>query len=55
MLRAAGFDLADDAENIDHPTASAFALAQRITKVELTRDLLDEATYELGIAPHPAP
>ena len=53
MLRAAGFDLADDAENIDHPTASAFALAQRITKVEVTRDLLEEVTYELGIAPHP--
>lgn len=54
-LRAAGFDLADDAENIDHPTASAFALAHLITKVEVTRDLLETATYELGIAPHPAP
>jgi hypothetical protein len=53
MLRAAGFDLADDAENIDHPTASAFALAQLITKVEVTRDLLETATYELGLAPHP--
>jgi hypothetical protein len=55
MLRAAGFNLADDAENIDHPTASAFALAQQITKVEVTRDFLETATYELGIAPHPAP
>jgi len=55
MLRAAGFNLADDAENIDHPTASAFALAQQITKVEVTRDLLETASYELGIAPHPAP
>jgi hypothetical protein len=54
-LRAAGFDLADDAENIDHPTASAFALAQHITRVEVTRDLLETATYELGVAPHPAP
>jgi len=55
MLRAAGFNLADDGENIDHPTASAFALAQQITKVEVTRDLLETASYELGIAPHPAP
>lgn len=54
-LRSAGFDLADDAENIDHPTASAFALAQQITKVEVTRDLLEAATYELGEAPHPGP
>jgi hypothetical protein len=54
-LRAAGFSLADDAENIDHPTASAFALAQHITKVEVTRDLLETATYELGVAPHPGP
>jgi hypothetical protein len=55
MLRAAGFNLADDAENIDHPTASAFALAQQITKVEVTRDLLETATYELGVASRPAP
>ncbi len=53
MLRAAGFDLAEDAENIDHPTASAFALAQLITKVEVTRDLLETATYQLGLAPYP--
>ena len=52
-LRAAGFDLADDAENMDHPTASAFALAEQITKVTITRDHLESATYELGIAAYP--
>jgi hypothetical protein len=53
QMREAGFDLANDAENIEHPTASAFALAQLITKAEVTRDLLETATYQLGLAPHP--
>jgi hypothetical protein len=52
-LRAAGFDLADDAENIDHPTASAFALAEQVTKVTITRDQLESASYQLGTVPYP--
>jgi hypothetical protein len=50
-MTEAGFDLDDD--NLDHPMASAFALAERLTGVRVTVGLLDGARYEVGLAPFP--
>lgn len=54
-MRSAGFDLREDAEydprNV--ATEAAFALAERLTGVHLTPELLKESVYLCGIAPVP--
>jgi hypothetical protein len=49
-----GFDLSDDGDNVGQNTASAFALAERLTGVRITLSLLQHATYECGIVKMPA-
>ena len=41
-----------DAE-FDIPTEAAFALAERLTGVRITMELLEESRYECGVAPVP--
>lgn len=48
-----GFDLSDDGDNVGQNTASAFALAERLTGVRITISLLQDATYECGIVKMP--
>lgn len=52
-MREAGFDLLDDGET-EEPTAAAFALAERLTGVRVTAELLEEAAYACGIVPDPS-
>jgi hypothetical protein len=57
-MRQAGFDLREDAEydaDDDVRTEAAFALAEHITGVRLTPELLDHSIYLCGIAPVPQP
>ncbi|MEV4804052.1 DUF6461 domain-containing protein [Nonomuraea sp. NPDC049421] len=49
-MRRAGFDLGDDIDRGIHDKA-AFALAEHLTGVRLTPQLLEEATYLCGLAP----
>lgn len=56
QMRQAGFDLREDAEYNEEPyvrTGAAFALAEQLTGVRLTPELLDESLYLCGIAPVP--
>jgi hypothetical protein len=55
-MRQAGFDLREDAESDagdDVSTAAAFALAEHLTGVRLTPELLTESVYLCGVAPVP--
>jgi hypothetical protein len=55
-MRQAGFDLREGAEYNQEPyarTAAAFALAEHLTGVRLTPELVDESLYLCGIAPVP--
>jgi len=54
-MRLAGFDLRQDAEynEEDVTTEAAFALAEQLTGVRLTPELLDESVYLCGVAPIP--
>ena len=55
-MRQAGFDLREDAEyneEEDVSTEAAFALAEHLTGVRLTQELLDESLYLCGVAPVP--
>jgi len=49
VMSEAGFDLEREA-NLDVPTEAAFALAERLTGVRVTMAVLEESTYECGIA-----
>jgi hypothetical protein len=49
VLQQVGFDLREDGDNTDHPTAAAFALAEYLTGVRLTPDLLEDASYLCGV------
>jgi hypothetical protein len=49
IMQEVGFDLQRDAE-LDHPAEAAFALAERLTGVRVTMDLLGESIYQCGIA-----
>ena len=53
MMAAAGFDLQEDEDDKDDPLTiePAFALAERLTGVHLTPELLDKATFTTGLAP----
>jgi len=49
VMREVGFDLQEDTE-YEHPTEATFALAERLTGIRVTMDLLEESSYECGIA-----
>jgi hypothetical protein len=51
IMRQVGFDLDEDSDNADHCVAAALALAEHLTGVRLTPELLERATYLCGIAP----
>jgi hypothetical protein len=44
-----GFELSEDGDNFDDSSQAALALAEYLTGVRLTPDLLEEATYTCGI------
>ena len=48
-LAAAGFNIGPDESNIEHPTQAAFALAERLTGVQVTPVLLNSASFRAGI------
>ncbi|MGF1428539.1 DUF6461 domain-containing protein [Kitasatospora sp. LaBMicrA B282] len=50
---AAGFDLDPEASNVDHHTAAAFALAEHVTGVRVTAELLDTAEFTHALVPNP--
>jgi hypothetical protein len=50
-MRESGFRLDPDAELDDRNTEAAFALAERITGVRLTAELLDSLEFTCGTAP----
>jgi hypothetical protein len=53
-MQAAGFDLSDDEDrDYTHHTAAAFALAEHLTGVRLTKELLEGAILLCGMAPRP--
>ncbi|MEU6013633.1 DUF6461 domain-containing protein [Streptomyces sp. NPDC047515] len=53
-MRAAGFDLSDDEErDYNLHTEAAFALAERLTGVRLTRELFDTSEFLGGSVPMP--
>jgi hypothetical protein len=52
IMREVGFDLREDGD-IEQHTAAAFALAEHLTGVRVTPELLEESTYACGIAPVP--
>jgi hypothetical protein len=54
VMQAVGFDLSVDGYNLDHPEAAAFALAEHLTGVRVTADMLEQATYACGVAPAPS-
>jgi hypothetical protein len=52
MMRDVGFELSED-DDTAVPHAAALALAERLTGVRVTAELLEEATYACGIVPVP--
>jgi Family of unknown function (DUF6461) len=52
-MREVGFDLREDGDNTERAVAATFALAEHLTGVPLTRDLLDHSVYQCGIAAFP--
>jgi Family of unknown function (DUF6461) len=44
-----GFDLSEDGDNTDDSSAAALALAEYLTGVRITPELLEKATYTCGI------
>ena len=53
VMREVGFDLREDGDNTEHCTAAALALAEHLTGVRLTPELLEASTYTCGIVPAP--
>ncbi|GAA4927034.1 DUF6461 domain-containing protein [Streptomyces coeruleoprunus] len=51
LMRAVGFDLRQEGGDIDATTEAAFALAERLTGVRLTPELMDGARFLCGTAP----
>lgn len=50
-MRAVGFDLSEGEDRrIEGHTAAAFALAEHLTGIRVTPDLLDESSYLCGVA-----
>lgn len=52
VMRQVGFDLDEDGET-EHPAEASLALAEYLTGVRVTAELLEESTYQCGIAPLP--
>jgi hypothetical protein len=52
-MREVGFDLSPDGDNTETSHTAAFALAERLTGVRVTTQLLQDATYTCGIVPAP--
>jgi hypothetical protein len=50
IMQEVGFDLREDSD-AEHHTEAAFALAERVTGVRITAELLENAVYTCGIAP----
>ncbi|WP_149183772.1 DUF6461 domain-containing protein [Streptomyces sp. TRM49041] len=51
LMREVGFDLREEGADIGATTEAAFALAERLTGVRLTPELLDAAEFLCGSAP----
>jgi hypothetical protein len=51
-MRAVGFDLSEEGEDEHYPEAT-LALAERLTGVRITPELLEEASFACGIVPVP--
>jgi hypothetical protein len=54
LMQAAGFDLTEDGDNTENCTTAALALAERLTGVRLTPELLEQATYTCGMVQIPS-
>ena len=54
QMQAAGFDLTEDGDNTENCTTAALALAELLTGVRLTPELLEQATYTLGMVQIPS-
>lgn len=52
-MREVGLDISSDGDNTQISRAAAFALAERLTGVRVTAQLLASATYTCGIVPAP--
>ena len=52
VMRRVGFELSQDNET-EHPEQASFALAEYLTGVRVTRELLADSTYQCGIVPIP--
>jgi Family of unknown function (DUF6461) len=48
-MREVGFDLREDGDNTEHTTAAALALAESLTGVRVTPELLEQSIYACGI------
>jgi Family of unknown function (DUF6461) len=53
LLAEVGFDFREDKDNAEYCTAAAFALAERLTGVRVTAELLEESAYACGIVTVP--
>ncbi|MEV4224863.1 DUF6461 domain-containing protein [Nonomuraea sp. NPDC049725] len=53
VMQRVGFDLAGDDSVSDNHDKAAFALAEHVTGVKLTPQLLEESTYLCGLVPPP--
>jgi Family of unknown function (DUF6461) len=53
LMREAGFDLSPEGDNTEDAAEASLALAERLTGVRLTPELLEQAIYTCGIAPVP--
>lgn len=53
VMRQVGFDLHQDGDNTERAVAATFALAEHLTGVRLTRDLLDHSVYQCGTTAFP--
>ncbi|OEJ96995.1 DUF6461 domain-containing protein [Streptomyces thermolilacinus] len=51
LMREVGFDLREDDGDLEATTEAAFALAERMTGVRLTPELLDGAEFRTGSVP----
>lgn len=53
LMREAGFDLSPEGDNDEDGAEASLALAERLTGVRLTPELIEQAIYTCGIVPVP--
>jgi Family of unknown function (DUF6461) len=53
VMREVGFDMGEEGDNAEDSTGAALALADYLTGVRLTPELLEDSIYTCGIAPVP--